>query len=35
LGKVTKNLEVFKQVKSGTKIRIEALVNQGTLPPQV
>jgi hypothetical protein len=35
LGKVTKNLDVFKQVKSGTKIRIEALVNQGTLPPQV
>lgn len=28
LGKVTRNLEVFKQVKSGTKIRVELLVNQ-------
>jgi uncharacterized protein len=28
LGKVTKNLELFKQVKSGTKIRVEPLVNQ-------
>jgi hypothetical protein len=28
LGKVTKNLELFKQVKSGTKIRVEQLVNQ-------
>jgi hypothetical protein len=27
LGKVTKNLEVFKQTKSGTKIRVELLVN--------
>lgn len=27
LGKITKNLEIFKQVKSGTKIRIEALVD--------
>ncbi len=27
LGKITKNLEVFKQVKSGTRIRIEALVS--------
>jgi hypothetical protein len=35
LGKVTKNLDVFKQVKSGTKIRIEPLVNQEALPPQV
>ncbi|HXX86973.1 MAG TPA: cyclophilin-like fold protein [Candidatus Acidoferrum sp.] len=34
LGKVTSNLDVFKQVKSGTKIRIEPLVSQGTLPPQ-
>lgn len=28
LGKITKNLELFKQVKSGTKIRVEPLVNQ-------
>lgn len=28
LGKVTKNLELFKQVKSGTKIRMESLVDQ-------
>lgn len=28
LGKVTQNLELFKQVKSGTKIRVEPLVNQ-------
>jgi hypothetical protein len=35
LGKMTKNLELFKQVKSGTKIRVEPLVNQGTLTPQV
>lgn len=27
LGKITKNLEIFKQVKSGTRIRIEALVS--------
>lgn len=27
LGKITKNLEMFKQVKSGTKIRVELLVN--------
>ncbi|MCL6578901.1 MAG: hypothetical protein K6T73_05870 [Candidatus Bathyarchaeota archaeon] len=27
LGKVTKNLEIFEQVKSGTKIRIQLLVN--------
>jgi hypothetical protein len=26
LGKVTKNLELFRQVKSGTKIRVEQLV---------
>ncbi|MEM4704604.1 MAG: cyclophilin-like fold protein [Candidatus Bathyarchaeia archaeon] len=26
LGKVTKNLDLFKQVKSGTKIRVELLV---------
>lgn len=25
LGKVTKNLEIFKQVKSGTKVKIEKL----------
>ena len=34
LGKITKNLELFSQVKSGTKIRVEPLVNQGTLTPQ-
>ncbi|MEM3458102.1 MAG: cyclophilin-like fold protein [Candidatus Bathyarchaeia archaeon] len=27
LGKVTKNLEIFEKVKSGTKIRVELLVN--------
>jgi len=27
LGKITKNLELFKQVKSGTKIKVELLVN--------
>jgi len=27
LGKVTKNLDVFRQVKSGTKIRVELLVD--------
>ena len=27
LGKITKNLELFKQVKSGTKIRAELLVD--------
>lgn len=27
LGKITKNLELFRQVKSGTKIRIELLVD--------
>ena len=27
LGKVTKNLELFKQVKSGTRIRVELLVS--------
>jgi hypothetical protein len=27
LGKITKNIEVFKQTKSGTKIRIELLVD--------
>jgi hypothetical protein len=25
LGKITKNLELFKQVKSGTKIRVESI----------
>ena len=35
LGKVTKNLDLFKQVKSGTKIRIEPLVDQGALTPEV
>ncbi len=28
LGKITKNLELFKQVKSGTKIRVELSVRQ-------
>jgi len=28
LGKVTANLSLFKQIKSGTKIRVENLVNQ-------
>ena len=28
LGKITKNLELFKQVKSGTRIRVELLVSQ-------
>jgi len=27
LGRITKNLELFKQVKSGTKIRVELLVD--------
>jgi len=27
LGKITKNLELFQQLKSGTKIRVELLVN--------
>jgi hypothetical protein len=27
LGKISKNLELFKQVKSGTKIRVELLVD--------
>jgi len=27
LGKITKNLELFRQVKSGTKIRVEVLVD--------
>jgi len=27
LGKVTKNLEIFRQVKSGTKVRMELLVD--------
>jgi hypothetical protein len=27
LGKVTKNLELFKQVKSGTRIKVELLVS--------
>jgi hypothetical protein len=27
LGKITKNLDLFKDVKSGTKIRVELLVN--------
>ncbi len=26
LGKITKNLEVFKQIKSGTRIRVEQLI---------
>jgi hypothetical protein len=34
LGKVTNNLELFKNVKSGTKIRVELLVNKGTLTPE-
>jgi hypothetical protein len=28
LGKVTANLEIFKQVKSGTRIKVEQLVSQ-------
>ena len=28
LGKITKNLELFKQVKSGTRIRVEQLSSQ-------
>lgn len=28
LGKVTRNLELFEQVKSGTKIKVELLVSQ-------
>jgi hypothetical protein len=28
LGKITQNLELFRQVKSGTKIRIELLIDQ-------
>lgn len=27
LGKITKNLEIFRQVKSGTRIRVETLEN--------
>ncbi|MEM3626560.1 MAG: cyclophilin-like fold protein [Candidatus Bathyarchaeia archaeon] len=27
LGKITKNLDLFRQVKSGTKIRVELLIN--------
>jgi hypothetical protein len=27
LGKVTKNLELFKEIKSGTRIKVELLVN--------
>jgi hypothetical protein len=34
LGRIAKNLELFKQVKSGTKIRMELLVDQGALAPQ-
>jgi hypothetical protein len=26
LGKITKNLEIFKQVKSGTRVRVEQLI---------
>jgi hypothetical protein len=28
LGKVTKNIDLFKQVKSGTRVRVELLVGQ-------
>jgi uncharacterized protein len=28
LGKITKNLDLFKQVKSGTRIRVEALIGE-------
>lgn len=28
LGKITRNLELFEQVKSGTKIKVELLVSQ-------
>ncbi|MDH7564125.1 MAG: cyclophilin-like fold protein [Candidatus Bathyarchaeota archaeon] len=34
LGKVTHNLELFSQIKSGTKIRVEQLVDNGALPPK-
>jgi hypothetical protein len=34
LGKITKNLELFSHVKSGTKVRMELLVDQGALTPQ-
>ncbi len=27
LGKITQNLEIFKQIKSGTRVRVEALVS--------
>jgi hypothetical protein len=27
LGKITNNLEIFKQIKSGTRVRVEALVS--------
>jgi uncharacterized protein len=27
LGKITKNLEIFKHIKSGTRIRVEALIS--------
>jgi hypothetical protein len=27
LGKVTKNLELFKEIKSGTRIKVELLVS--------
>ena len=27
LGKITKNLEIFKQIKSGKRVRVEALVS--------
>ena len=28
LGKITKNIELFRQVKSGTRIRVEALISE-------
>src|SRR4030067_1593663 len=34
LGKITKNLELFKQGKSGTKIRVEQLAKQWTFTTQ-
>jgi hypothetical protein len=34
LGKITKNLELFSQIKSGTKIRMELSVDQRAVAPQ-
>lgn len=35
IGKITKNLELFKHVRSGTKIRVELLVDQGIIAPEL